>query len=185
MQKIHRLGAILLAVTLVARRAAGAFAQELFTWTDEDGRLHFTSEPPEKTGAILQIDKGASNAPAAIPEKPSAGGGNPAAPGEAAQALRLEADQAWRSVADAVRQAEALRRQADQYIDKVGPKSKKQKSLRYKMRDKVEAARGAEERVRKLRSAAEAAEERAAAAEAQTEERPPREPPPGATEELR
>ncbi|MFC1858488.1 DUF4124 domain-containing protein [Thermodesulfobacteriota bacterium] len=130
------------------------FAQAVYTWTDENGNLHFTNRPPRGDANILKVDefKAGQNK-----NEISAAAGQQKEDGherlkerlkseeeaEESRVSRKRANEAQERANEAIEKAEKIREEADAYIEKLGPKSKKRKSLRYKMRKEVDKARKA------------------------------------------
>jgi chromosome segregation ATPase len=159
---------VLLAVAL----AIPALADSIYTWTDKSGVLHFTDTPPPNQAKVLnRLDyqpepqqKGTSSDQ--IDEKEQQREEKQTAAQEA-ERKRRAADEAMQAAQQAVKQAETAKAEAEAYYDKVGAKSRRVKSLRYKLKaydDRaVEAAKHADELLQQATQAeadAQAAEER-------------------------
>ena len=155
---------IIVALTFVLSIGPQAvFSQAVYTWTDENGNLHFTNRPPRRTANILKVDEfkaGQKKSPPATaqPKGPEYERLKSEEAAEEAQMARERANEAQRQANEAVEKAEKAREEADAYIEKIGPKSKKRKSLRYKMRKEVDKARKAELEARELQNIASEAE---------------------------
>ena len=153
----------LITVTLAFILSMGpqaVFSQAVYTWTDENGNLHFTNRPPRGDANILKVDefkagqKKSTNPPSAQPKESEYERLKSEEAAEEAQIARERADEAQKRANEAIEKAEKAREEADAYIKKIGPKSKKRKSLRYKMRKEVEKARRAELEAQELQNRA-------------------------------
>jgi uncharacterized protein (DUF3084 family) len=161
-------------VTLVAAMGTPAAAATIYTWTDDSGVVHITDSPPPDHAKIEnRLDyqpapKSVEAHPDRIDKLQPTHEEKEAAEKEA-QHKRRQADEAVQAARQATEQAKAARAEADVYYEKVGPKSRKVKSLRFKIKAYEERAVEAEKQAEELRKRAALAEAEAQAAFEQLE----------------
>src|SRR5262245_65339869 len=61
---------IFVAAVLAAGAAALAQAQQMYRWTDENGRVHITDTPPPPSAKGIQKQRGTSTTAPAAPQEP-------------------------------------------------------------------------------------------------------------------
>ncbi len=147
-------------------------AQTLFTWTDEAGVVHIAdSKPPKGTQAEekLYYQKQPSKSPAAIEENRKKGRIDleKSRAIEKAEIEKVKAKKAKQKSAEAFKKANQIKKETDEYIQKVKYKSRTTKSLRVKMKRRMEVANKAIAEAEQLKQLAIKAEKKAKDAEAE------------------
>ena len=147
-------------------------AQTLFTWTDEAGVVHITeTKPPEGTQIEekLHYQKQSPNRPPEIEENRKKGQTD-LEKSEAFERVEIEkrkANKAKQKAEEAFKKANQIKKETDEYIQKVKYKSRKSKSLRFKMKGRMEESNKAIAEAEKLKQLAIKAEKKAKDAESE------------------
>jgi len=143
--------------------SAALQAAEVYTWTDADGNLHITQDPPPKKAKLketmtyqpqsltksLEIERRQKAADEAAAEKQKS---------DELLKVRAEAEQARKEAEIAVAKADEAARMAKEYIETHNRNQYMRRAYQYQMEKAAEDAKVAQER-------AEAAEKRAIEAE--------------------
>jgi len=147
-------------------------AQSLFIWTDEAGVVHFSdSKPPEGTQieeefhyqkqspkSSLEIEENRKNRQTTREISKTF---------ERAEIEKRKANNARQKAEEAFKKANQIKKEADEYIQKVRYKSRTRKSLRVKMKRRMEKANRATAEAEQLKQLAIKAEKKAKDAESE------------------
>ena len=147
-------------------------AQTLFTWTDEAGVVHITeNKPPEgiQIEEKLHYQKQPSKRPLEIEENRKKGQTDleKSEAIERAEIERRKANEAKQKAEEAFKKANQIKKETDEYIKKVKYKSRNTKSLRVKMKRRMEEANKAIAEAEKLKQLAIKADKKAKDAESE------------------
>jgi len=147
-------------------------AQTLFTWTDEAGVVHITeNKPPEgiQIEEKLHYRKQPSKRPTESEENRKKGQTDleKSEAIERAEIERRKANEAKQKAEEAFKKANQIKKETDEYIKKVKYKSRNTKSLRVKMKGRMEEANKAIAEAEKLKQFAIKADKKAEDAESE------------------
>jgi hypothetical protein len=151
---------------------AALTADTVYTWTDENGNLHITQDPPPKEAKLKEtMDHQPPPVKAGLESERRKEIGTEAEhkkqkPDEAQQA-RAEAEKAKKAAGIARGIAEEATRMAKEYSESNNRNQYMQKTYEYQMEEAVEDAKAAEERARAAEEKAIDAEKKAKLAEEQ------------------
>jgi hypothetical protein len=167
----------LMGIAIAGLIAASAELQaaEVYTWTDENGNLHITEDPPPKKAKLkdtiiyqpqqaikdLEAERGQKAADEAAAEKQKA---------DELQKARAEAQQARKEAEVAAGQAEEAARMAKEYIETHNRNQYMRRAYEYQMEKAAADAKAAEERAQLAEQRAIEAEKKARLAEEQAEQ---------------
>ena len=150
-------------------------AEKVFTWTDENGNLHITQDPPPKKAKIKETmdyqprpakadwdseDRKEIEAEAETRKQKS----------DQARKARAEAEKAKKEAGIARGIAEETTRMAKEYSESKNPNKIMQQTYEYQMEEAIEDAKAAEERARIAEEKAVNAEKEAQLSEEQTKQ---------------
>jgi len=147
-------------------------AAEVYTWTDEDGNLHITQDPPPKKGKLketmtyqpqsaakdLEIERRQEAADEAAGGKQKS---------DELLKARAEAEQARKEAEIAAAKAEEAARMAKEYIETHNRNQYMRRVYQYQMEKAADDAKAAEERAKAAEQRAIEAEKKAQVAEEQ------------------
>jgi hypothetical protein len=129
------------------------FADQVYTWTDKDGNMHITAEPPPKNARVKDILKYEPQPDNAVPDTEQRGDSKAtAAPGEPesddVRQARTRAETARKEAEIASAKAEELTKAAEKYIETHNRNEYMRRAHKYKMRKAADDARAAQEQAR-------------------------------------
>jgi type IV secretory pathway VirB10-like protein len=141
----------------------GAFADQVYTWTDKDGNLHITAEPPPKNARVKDVIEYEPKPDRIVPDTEQHRESEAdAAPGQPesieVREARARAEKARKEAEIARAKAEELTQAAEKYIETHNRNEYMRRAHQYKMRKAADDARAAQQEAR-------IAEENAAEAE--------------------
>jgi len=147
-------------------------AQTLFTWTDEAGVVHITeNKPPEgiQIEEKLHYQKQPSKRPPESEENRKKGQTDReiSKAFERAEIEKRKANNARQKAEEAFKKANQIKKETDEYIQKVKYRSRTRKSLRVKMKRRMEKANRAIAEAEQLKQLAIKAEKKAKDAESE------------------
>jgi hypothetical protein len=147
-------------------------ADKVYTWTDENGNLHITQEPPPKKAKIKEtMDYEPQPRKTDLESKRRKEIGAETElrkqTSDEAQKARAEAEKARKEAEIASGIAEEVARMAKEYSESENRNKVMQQTYKYQMEEAVEDAKAAEERARIAEEKAIAAEKKAELAEKQ------------------
>jgi len=129
------------------------FADQVYTWTDKDGNMHITAEPPPKNARVKEVLTYEPQTETNIPdaEESPVGGGEgelgKQQPEEVSRA-RARAEKARQEAEIARAKAEEATRAAEKYIETHNRNEYMRRAHKYEMRKAAEEARAAQEQAR-------------------------------------
>ena len=159
-------------ITLSFVMAADLAADKVYTWTDENGKMHITQDPPPKKAKLKETmdyqpqpvkadleseDRKETGAETELKKQTS----------DEARKTRAEAEKAKKEAGIARGIAEETTRMAKEYSESNNPNQVMQQTYEYQMEEAVEDAKAAEERARIAEEKAFDAEKEAKLAEEQ------------------
>jgi len=152
--------------------AADLAADKVYTWTDENGKMHITQEPPPKKAKLKDtMDYQPQPAQADLESERREEIGTEAElkkqKSDGARKARAEAEKAKKEAGIARGIAEEATRMAKEYSESNNRNQYMQKTYEYQMEEAVEDAKAAEERARAAEEKAIDAEKKAKLAEEQ------------------
>ena len=155
--------------------AADLAADKVYTWTDENGKMHITQEPPPKKAKIKDtMDYQPQPAKADLESERREEIGTEAElkkqKSDGARKARAEAEKAKKEAGIARGIAEEATRMAKEYSESNNRNQYMQKTYEYQMEEAVEDAKAAEERARIAEEKAIDAEKKAELAEKQAKQ---------------
>ena len=150
-------------------------AAEVYTWTDENGNLHITQDPPPKkaklkdtviyepqsAAKILENERRQKEASEAAAERQKS---------DEVLKARAEADQARKDAETAAAKAEEAARMAKEYIETHNRNQYMRRVYQYQMEKAAEDAKAAQERAKAAEQRAIEAEKKASLAEEQAKQ---------------
>jgi len=152
--------------------SAGPRAAEVYTWTDENGNLHITQDPPPKKAKLK--DTMTYQPQSAVKdletERRQKAGDEAAAEKQKSDELlkaRAKAEQARREAEIAAGKAEEAARMAKEYIETHNRNQYMRRAYQYQMEKAAEDAKAAQERAKVAEERAIEAEKKAKVAEEQ------------------
>ena len=153
--------------------SANLRAAEVYTWTDENGKLHITQDPPPKKAKLKDtiIYEPQSAVKDLEAERRQKAADEAAAEKQESDELikaRAEAEQARKEAETAAAKAEEAARMAKEYIETHNRNQYMRRVYQYQMEKAAEDAKAAEERAKVAEQRAVEAENRARLAEEQT-----------------
>ena len=155
--------------------AAGLMADKVYTWTDENGNLHITEQPPPQNARVKNVLQYKPESEKTIQEQEHQEQLTDKAlekkrRRQEAQQARADAEKA-RQQADAARlRAQETARQSEEFIKTHDTNQYMRIAFKYKIKKAIEDARLAEEQARLAEKKAAAAEKRAELAERRLKE---------------
>jgi hypothetical protein len=140
---------IILSFVMTAELAADT----VYTWTDENGKLHITQDPPPKKAKLKDKMDYQPPPPKADPEserRPETGAEAELGKQKSDEVLkaRTEAEKAKKAAEIAKDKAEEATRMAREYSESYNPSPIMQQTYDYQMEKAIEAAKAADERAR-------------------------------------
>ena len=151
-----------LSLLLFCSVISGAFADQVYTWTDKDGNMHITAEPPPKNARVKDVLKYDPKPDKIVPDIEQQRDSEAAAPGQPesdeVREARARAEKARKEAEIARAKAEELTQAAEKYIETHNRNEYMRRAHQYKMKKAADDARAAQEEAR-------IAEEKAAEAE--------------------
>lgn len=150
-------------------------ADKVFTWTDENGKLHITQEPPPKRAELKDtMDYQPQPAKADLESESRREIGAEAElkkpKSDEVRKTRAEAEKAIKAAEIARDKAEEATRMAEEYSESNNPNQYMQQVYEYQMEKAIEDAKAAEERARIAEEKAINAEKKAELAEKQADD---------------
>ena len=129
------------------------FADQVYTWTDKDGNMHITAEPPPKNARVKDILKYAPQPDRTDSDTEQPGESEPAAaPGEPqsdeVRQARARAEKARKEAEIAKAKAEELTKAAEKYVETHGRNEYMRRAHQYQMRKAADDAKAAQEQAR-------------------------------------
>jgi hypothetical protein len=129
------------------------FADQVYTWTDKDGNMHITAEPPPKNARVNEVlryePRPEQNTPNAQPERDveTEAPADKPVPEEILRA-RARAEKARKEAEIARAKAEELTKAAEEYIETHNRNEYMRRAHKYEMRKAAEEAKAAQEEAR-------------------------------------
>jgi hypothetical protein len=128
-------------------------ADTVYTWTDKDGNMHITAEPPPQNARVKDVITYEPRPEASVPDaeqrRDSETG---AAPGEqesdAVRRARAKAEEARQEAEAARAKAEEATKAAEKYIETHNRNEYMRRAYKYQMRKAAEEAKAAQEQAR-------------------------------------
>jgi len=151
------------------------FADQVYTWTDKDGNMHITAEPPPKNARVKEVLNYEPQPVTNLPDdQQRQGPGAQTAPEkqesvEVRQA-RARAEKARQEAEIARAKAEELTKNAEKYIETHNRNQYMRRAYKYQLRKAAEDAKAAQEQARIAEEKAIAAEKKAKFVEEQASE---------------
>ncbi|MGD9044593.1 MAG: DUF4124 domain-containing protein [Desulfobacterales bacterium] len=150
-------------------------ADTVYTWTDENGKLHITQEPPPKKAKLkdkMDYEPPPPKADLESERRPETGAEAELDKQKSNEVLkaRTEAEKAKKAAEIAKDKAEEATRMAREYSESYNPSQIMQQTYDYQMEKAIEAAKAAEERARIAEQKAISAEKKAGIAEEQSKQ---------------
>ena len=129
------------------------FADQVYTWTDKDGNMHITAEPPPKNARVKDILKYELQPDETVPQEGQRRDSEAeAAPGkpesDEVRRARTEAETARKEAEIASARAEELTKAAEKYIETHNRNEYMRRAHQYKMRKAADDAKAAQEQAR-------------------------------------
>ena len=130
-----------------------AFADQVYTWTDKDGKMHITAEPPPKNARVKDILKYEPQPDIAVPDteqrRDSEAAAAPGEPeSEEVRQARTRAETARKEAKIARARAEELTKAAENYIETHNRNEYMRRAHQYKMKKAADDAKAAQEQAR-------------------------------------
>ena len=129
------------------------FADQVYTWTDKDGNMHITAEPPPKNARVKDILKYKAQPDKTVPDteqrrdsEAEAASGEPES--DDVRQARTRAETARKEAEIASAKAEELTKAAEKYIETHNRNEYMRRAHKYKMRKAADDARAAQEQAR-------------------------------------
>jgi len=159
-----------ISVVLLFFTNSGVFADQVYTWTDKDGNMHITAEPPPKNAKVKEVLNYEPQPEVSVTEdEQHQDSGARAEPGKQESAevrqARARAEKARQEAEVARAKAEELTESAEKYIETHNRNQYMRRAYKYQMRKAAEDARVAQEQARIAEEKAVAAEKKAKYAE--------------------
>jgi hypothetical protein len=129
------------------------FADKVYTWTDKDGNMHITAEPPPQDARVKDViqyePRPEQNTPDAEPERDveTESAADKPVPEDVLRA-RARAEKARQEAETARARAEALTKAAEKYIETHNRNEYMRRAHKYKMIKAADEARAAQEEAR-------------------------------------
>jgi hypothetical protein len=146
------------------------FADQVYTWTDKDGNMHITAEPPPKNAQVKDIieyepppDKTVPDTEQRRHSEAETASSEPES--DEVRQARKEAEKAREEAEIASAKAEELTKAAEKYIQTHSQNEYMRRAHQYQMRKAAEDAKAAQERARIAEEIAIEAEKKAKLAE--------------------
>lgn len=140
-------------LVLIALANSELSADKVYTWTDKDGRMHITAEPPPQNARVKDVltyeprpDKIAS--PAEGSRHPSAEAPTGKPESDDVRRARARAEKARKEAEMARTKAEDLTKAAEKYIQSHNRNEYMRRAYKYQMRKATEDAKAAQEQAR-------------------------------------
>ena len=145
-------------------------ADQVYTWTDKDGDMHITAEPPPKNARVKDILKYEPQLDNAVPDteqrpdsKAAAAPGQPES--EEVRQARTRAEKARKEAEIASARAEEATKAAEKYIETHNRNEYMRRAYQYQMRKAAGDAKAAQQQARIAEEKAVEAEKKAKLAE--------------------
>lgn len=130
-----------------------AYADEVYTWTDKDGNMHITAEPPPKSARIKDVLKYEPPPVKTIPDTEQDRDSEAAAASDQPESddvrqARAEVEKTRKEAKIARAKAEELTQAAEAYIETHNKNEYMRRAHQYKMRKAADDAKAAQEEAR-------------------------------------
>jgi hypothetical protein len=132
---------------------AEVFADEVYTWTDKDGNMHITAEPPPKNARVKDVLTYEPQPVNAVPNteqhrdsKAAAAPGKPES--DEVRQARTKAEKARKEAENASAKAEEVTKAAEKYIETHNQNEYMRRAHQYQMRKVADDAKAAQEQAR-------------------------------------
>jgi len=141
-------------------------ADQVYTWTDKDGNMHITAEPPPQNARVKDVIKYQPRPDEAVTDaeqRPdSEAGAAPGAPeSDEVRQARTRAEKARKEAEIASARAEEATKAAEKYIETHNRNEYMRRAHKYKMRKAADDAKAAQEQARIAEEKAVEAEKKA------------------------
>ena len=145
---------------------AEVFADQVYTWTDKDGNMHITAEPPPQNARVKDVIKYEPRPEETVTDAQQRPDSEAeAAPGEPesddVRQARTRAEKARKEAEIASARAEEATKAAQKYIETHNRNEYMRRAYKYQMRKAAEEAKAAQEQARIAAEKAIEAEKRA------------------------
>ena len=128
-------------------------ADQVYTWTDKDGNMHITAEPPPKNARVKDVlkyepqpDNAVSDTEQRRDSKAAAAPGKPES--DEVRQARTKAENARKEAEIASARAEEATKAAEKYIETHNRNEYMRRAYKYQMRKAAENAKAAQEQAR-------------------------------------
>jgi len=142
------------------------FADQVYTWTDKDGNMHITAEPPPQNARVKDVlmyeprpEKNVPNIERGPDSKAEPAVAKPES--EEVRQARASAETARKAAEIAAAKAEEATKAAERYIETHNRNEYMRRAYQYQMRKAAEDAKAAQERARIAEEKAVEAEKKA------------------------
>ena len=149
---------------------AEVFADQVYTWTDKDGNIHITAEPPPKNARVKDVlkyepqpDEPVTDSEQRRDSQAEAAPGKPES--DEVRQARTKAEKARKEAEIAKAKAEEVTKAAEKYIETHNRNEYMRRAHKYKMRKAADDAKAAQEQARIAEEKAIEAEKKAKLAE--------------------
>ncbi len=145
---------------------SGALADQVYTWTDKEGNMHITAEPPPENARVKEVlnyePQPETSVPAAEERLDSEAEAAPGSPeSEEVRQARARAETARKEAEIARARADEATKTAEKYIETHNRNEYMRRAYRYQMRKAADDAKVAQELARIAEEKAVEAEKRA------------------------
>jgi hypothetical protein len=149
---------------------SGVSADQIYTWTDKDGHMHITAEPPPQNARVKDVlqyePRPEQNIPEAEPERNAETEATAEKPvPDYVLRARARAEKARNEAEIARARAEELAKTAEKYIETHNRNEYMRRAYKYQLRKAAEDAKNAREKARIAEENASEAEKKAKYAE--------------------
>jgi len=143
-----------------------ALADQVYTWTDKDGNMHITAEPPPKNARIKEVLKYEPQPEISVPDAeerqhPAAEAPSDKAEPDDVRRARARAEKARQEAEIARARADEATKAAEKYIETHNRNEYMRRAYQYQMRKATDDARAAQEFARIAEEKAVEAEKKA------------------------
>jgi hypothetical protein len=132
---------------------AEVFADQVYTWTDKEGNMHITAEPPPKNARVKDVltyesqpDNAVSDTEQRRDSKAAAAPGKPES--DEVRQARTKAEKAKKEAEIASAKAEEVTKAAEKYIETHNQNEYMRRAHQYQMRKVADDAKAAQEQAR-------------------------------------
>ena len=146
------------------------FADQVYTWTDKDGNMHITAEPPPKNARVKDIIEYEPQTDIAVQDAEQqqdseASVSRDEQASDEVRRTRAQAEKARQEAETAIAKAEEATKAAEKYIETHSQNEYMRRAHQYQMRKMADDAKAAQERARIAQEKAIEAEQKAKLAE--------------------